>query len=170
MIQEVIPIVAGELRDFLDMKFDVPDEIVTLGNIVNQDGSMNILEDSKVIVTLVNIERDGTNMLPGGGYGKGDIPVHINLYVLFSAFHSDYAEALKLISGVIGFFQAHTNFIVDGNTIKAELQNLDFREQSNVWSALGAKYLPSVVYRFRTISMDEGNIHDEIPPISGITI
>jgi len=170
MIHEFIPIIASELRDFLDSRFDAPDDVVKLSNIVNQDGSLAIMEENKVIVSLINIERDGTNQMGGGGMFRGELPVHINLYVLFSAYFTDYAESLKFISGVVGFFQGTPTFTHGGNTVKIELHNIDFRELSNLWAALGAKYIPSVVYKIRTLNMDEDHISDEIPPIAGLTV
>jgi len=77
---------------------------------------------------------------------------------------------LKFLSGVIGFFQGNPQFMIDDNTIKAELFHIDFRELSNLWTCLGAKIVPHVLFKFRTLNMDEGRIREEIPPITGITI
>ena len=167
MIHELIPYVAADLNDFLESRFDTDNDPVILSNLVNQDGTLAIKEENKVIVTLINIERDGSNQGFGGGLIRGDMPVHINLYILFSSYFTNYAESLKFLSGVIGFFQANPNYILDGNTIKIELYNPDIKEISNLWSAVGAKYLPSVIYKFRTLNMDEDNITDEVPPIGG---
>lgn len=169
MIHEFVPIMAGELRDFLEAHFDTADDVVVLSNLVNQDGTSALLEENKVIVNIVNVERDGTRQGQGGGLVKGDIPVHINIYLLFAAHFADYAEALKFLSGVIGFFQGTPSFNIDGNIVKVELFNIDFRELSNLWASLGAKYMPSVLYRARTLNMDEQLIRDEIPPVMGIT-
>ncbi|MEL7117996.1 MAG: DUF4255 domain-containing protein [Bacteroidota bacterium] len=169
MIHEFIPLIALELREYLDMKFDAPDEVVILSNLVEQDGSIAIREENKVVVSLINVERDGTNQMAGGGLSRGDIPVHVNVYVLFSAYFTNYAEALKFLSGVIGFFQANPTFTIFGDTVRVEMFNLDFKEISNLWAALGAKYIPSVIYRLRTLNMDEGKIRDVLPPISGLT-
>ena len=38
MIHEVIPIIADELNDYLDSKFDTSEDPVILSNILNQDG------------------------------------------------------------------------------------------------------------------------------------
>lgn len=170
MIHEFVPIIASELSDFLDSRFDTSEDPVALSNIVDQDGSVAIKGENKVIVTLVNIERDGSNQMQGGGYHRGDLPVHVNLYVLFSAYFNDYIESLKFISGVIGFFQANPTFTYMGNTVKVEMHNIDFRELGNLWTAVGAKCLPSVLYRIRTLNMDEDNIRDQIPPVAGITM
>ena len=167
MIHDIIPLIAADLNDFLESRFDTDDDPVIMSNLVNQDGTLSIMEENKVIITLVNIERDGTNQAFGGGLSRGDMPVHINLYVLFSAYFTNYAESLKFLSGVIAFFQSNPNYMLDGNIVKIELYNPDIKEISTLWTALGAKYLPSVIYKFRTLNMDEDNINDEVPAIGG---
>lgn len=167
MIQEVIPLIAAEVRDFLISRFDASGDVVKLSSLANQDGSTALKEENVVVVTLVNIERDGSNLYISS---RGNTPVHINLYVMFSAYFADYAESLKFISGVIAYFQGNPTFVHNGNELKIEFFNIDFRELSNLWTAVGGKYLPSVVYKFRTLDMDEDLIRDEIPPITGITI
>ncbi len=180
MIHELLPVVAGELNDFFQARFGTNEDKVVLGNIVEQDGTIAVQEPNKLIVSLINIERDGSKMGYGTNSYGGPPPVHINLYVMFGAYfeQNNYAEALKFISGVVGFFQA--NPIWDSSTCPElddhvsstsfEVFNIDFRELSNLWATIGAKYIPSVIYRVRTLDMDEGNIHDDIPAIEGITI
>jgi hypothetical protein len=95
-------------------------------------------------------------------------PVKLNLYILFSASSSDgqeknYKEALKRISRVVEFFQAK-NVFNSSNTpmldhtvgkISVELFNMNMEEQNNLWSMLGGMYRPSVLYKFRTLYIQE---------------
>lgn len=180
MIHEVVPIIMGELNQFFQVRFGTNEDKVVLSNIVTQEGKIAIQGENKIIVTLLNIERDGSNQAFGNGFVKTNPPVHINLYILISAYFetSNYVEALKFLSGVIGFFQSHNSFDhqntphfpVEAGKIKMEIVNIDFKELSNMWASIGAKYLPSVIYKLRTLDMNEDNIQDEIPAISGITI
>jgi len=180
MIHEVIPAILSELKEFFDTRFDTPEDIVYMGSIMNQDGSIPPEAENKLVVSIINIERDGSNQLKGGGFARMNPPVHVNVYLMFAAnFQAgNYAEAMKLISGVIGFFQGHTIFnhhntpLMPGHAepVKTEIVNLEFRELVNLWSILGAKYVPSVLYRFRSIDMNIHQIHEEIPAIVGITI
>jgi hypothetical protein len=175
MIHEVVPIVVSELREFLEARFGIAEDQVVMANIVDQDGTIAINGENRLIVSLINIERDGSNQQGGMGYADLNPPLHVNIYVLFSAYFSttNYDEALKFISGVIGFFQGknyfdshNTPMLNSSRKIRAELVNVDWRELSNLWAAIGAKYLPSVVFRFRTLEMNEDLINDEIPPVS----
>ncbi|MEM7371307.1 MAG: DUF4255 domain-containing protein [Bacteroidota bacterium] len=179
MIHQVLPVIVGELNDFFQHRFDTTEDKVVLGNIINQDGSVAIEGDDKVIVSLINVERDGSNQM-AGQQSAPNPPVHINLYLMFGAYFRpiNYIEALKFISGVVGFFQGkpifnHHNtpmFPTDATHVRLEIVNIDFRELSNLWASLGAKYIPSVIYRLRTLNMDEDNITDDYPPIAGLGI
>lgn len=181
MIHQVVPIIVGELNDFFQHRFDTAEDKVVMGNITNQDGSIAIEGENKVVVSLINIEKDGSNQFAGQGHASGtNPPVHINLYLMFGAYFNthNYIEALKFVSGVVGFFQGkptfnHHNtpmFPNDATQVRMEIVNIDFRELSNLWATLGAKYIPSVIYRLRTLNMDEDNISDEYPPIAGLGI
>ncbi|MEM0997913.1 MAG: DUF4255 domain-containing protein [Bacteroidota bacterium] len=182
MIHQVLPAIVNELIDYLDSKFGISDDQIVLGNIVNQDGSLAV-DGNKLVVSLVNIARDGAkgNLRQVGSTDTP--PVYINLYVMFSAVYNqsninsqDYLEALKLISGVISFFQANnvfdshnsSDFPADGARCHVEIENVEFRELVNLWSLSGAKYVPSILYRMRSINMEEDLVTDEIPPIAGI--
>ena len=83
MIHQILPNLGEELMDFLEGRFDY-DEPVALSNIMEQDGTLALEIEDKVIMTLVGIERDGSYSVGGAGFSRGDIPVHINLFVLFS--------------------------------------------------------------------------------------
>jgi len=180
MIHEVVPSILAELQEFFNNRFDSPEEMVVMGNMVNQDGSSSPEMENKLVVTLINIERDGSKQMKGDGFMQGNPPVHVNVYLMFAANFqtSNYAEALKFISGVMGFFQGHTVFThhnapllpANAKPVKVEIVNLAFRELVNLWSIIGAKYVPSVLYRFRAIDMDIHNIQDEIPAVAGITV
>lgn len=182
MIHQVLPTIVGELSEYLQSRFGIGDDQIVLGNVVNQDGSLAI-DGNKLVVSLINIERDGSkgSMNPIGNHRP---PVYINVYVIFSAVFSssninnaDYLESLKIISGVISFFQGNPSFDAhntpdwpdDAHKVHVEIENVEFRELVNLWSLTGAKYTPSIVYRIRSLNMDMDSVTDEIPPIAGIT-
>lgn len=181
MIHEILPVIADELNEFFKFKFDINEDKVILSSIVNQDGSMAITEENKVIATLVNIEKDPAR---SGGTPSSVIavnrPVNINLYILFSAYFNtkNYNEALKFISGVIGFFQGkmtfdHRNTPLlprHADKVIVELISMNLEELGRVWMAIGAKYLPSVLYRVRTLSMQENKIQNINSEIAGLHI
>jgi Pvc16 N-terminal domain len=183
MIHQVLPAIVRELTEYLEAKFGISDDQVVLGNVVNQDGSLAI-DGNKLVVSLINISRDGSLGSTKSFGGNDNPPVFVNLYVIFSAVYNqsnisgqDYLESLKMISGVISFFQGrnafdgHTtpDFPADAHKIIAEIENIEFRELVNLWSLSGAKYVPSIVYRFRSLNMEEGLVTDIMPHVGTLS-
>jgi hypothetical protein len=189
MIHEVMPAIVQELNRFLKMKHNITEEKAVMSHIVNADGSIALQEPDKIVVTLTNIEMDRSKsntatyeQTPRGSFTKVNPPVNVNLYLLFSAYftNENYTEGLKFISSVIAFFQNRSGIFTVHNTpglsnvagvvekFTAELLPLEYRDVSNVWSGLGAKYLPSVLYRLRTLPIEHRDPQPEIPAIKKV--
>ena len=79
-----------------------------------------------------------------------------------------------MLSTVIGVFQSQAHFTPRNypdlpeslNQLSCELYNLSLEQQSHVWSALGVKQVPFVVYKLRMISNGGGA---KTRQISGVT-
>lgn len=185
MIHEVVNILAGELNRFLQSKHNIMEEKVVLSSIVNSDGSIAIQETDKIILTLANIETDKTQsntasykQTSRGTFSKVMPPVNVNVTVVFSAYFTseNYLEGLKFISSTIAFFQSRSGSFDPQNTpalggilsgFNAELISLDYRDASNLWGLLGAKYLPSVVYKIKTLPIKHELPTPDVPVIKG---
>ena len=186
MIHNLLPVVCGELNEYLKSIFDIDDDRVIVSNVLNQDGSIAIEGNNKVVCFLANLEEETTlkansgisSFGPSFGLSGGDI--HVNLTIVFSAYFSgkNYVEALKFLSGVIHFFQAKAVFNpnntpeLSDSIDKAvfDITSLSFHDLNSLFSMIGAKYMPSVVYRVRMLRFTNDNIDDTIPAISGIGI
>lgn len=104
--------------------------------------------------------------------------IRLNLFLLFTAHFNDYKTALQFISGLIRFFQRKSVFTRDNSPtmpvgierLVAELHPLNFEQQNNLWGSLGAKYLPSVMFKLRAVSIQEGQTKDQQLPITTIKI
>lgn len=179
MLEYVIPPIIKELNTFLKRRHDITEEKVVLTNLVNQDGSMAITEDDKMICSIINVEQETTILnMPMPRTSNQRSPIGLNIYLLFSAYFkaNNYTEAMKFLSSVIGYFQAKSGFspqntpsLPQGNyEVTMHLVNLDMREMSNLWAALGAKYLPSVIYKMRLVLIDESMLIGETPIITSV--
>lgn len=101
--------------------------------------------------------------------------IWLNIYLLFGANRIEYLNALNDISRVIGFFQRKHVFTpaeldvlagseVTGNAVE-DLANVDrlifdiysmtFEELNQLWSIMGGKYIPSVLYKVRLALIQE---------------
>ena len=147
-----------------------------LGNIANiSDNSAdttNSQNTTGVVITLVNIEEDRISKNPDGIYRQVDGAVKtnprilLNLYVLFSVNMNSYATALSRISSVIQCFQSRNYFTRDEfssldpgiEKLHLELYTMNFEQVNHLWSTLGGKYFPSVLYKMKMIAIaDEHN-------------
>lgn len=184
MIQHVLPVVVDELNDYLKSKFNAIEDKVLLSGIIDQDGSLAVETSNKIIATLVYIDRDNTskngpvNQFNSGAFAEYAPPVNVNLTIMFSALFNKnhYAEALRHISGVIYFFQQKPLFTAS-NTPKLskhvekvhfDLQTISPNDLMNIYSMLGAKYMPSVIYKMRMLSFSQDTIINDLPAVSGL--
>ena len=102
----------------------------------------------------------------------------MNLYLLLSANYNadNYIEALKMLSTVIGVLQATKVFKHDTHPeldssigqLSFEIYNVPVQELSHVWSGIGAKYVPSIVYKVRMISIYKQQIQEQVAGVGGL--
>jgi len=179
MIHEVLPVIANEVNDYFKIKFSTTEAKVILSSILDQNGAMAVKSDNVVLMSLIQVEADSTRGGLGGATNVNNIPININLYVIFAAHFQpeNYEEALKFLSGVIGFFQSKRTFSPintpslpadAAEKISVEMVKLSYYEMSNIWGMIGAKYMPSVIYKFRSLSISDDRIRNVIPVISGV--
>jgi len=168
MIAQALNAIIGQLNSYIGLV----DPEVILGNIslidAFQDSSAQNLND-RVIASVINIEQEeslrnipfrrtisGPNGLPEGVERQPEI--YLNIYVLFGANKQDYNIALQRIAQVIAFFQrlyvftpANTPPLAGLNVSKLifDLYSTSFEELNQLWSVMGGKYIPSVVYKMR---------------------
>lgn len=184
MIHDAVAAIAGEINRFLQSKHNITEEKVILSNIINMDGSIAIQEPDKIVMTLTNIEMDksqsnvgGYKQTASGNFTKVKPPINVNITILFSAYFTseNYLEGLKFISSVIAFFQSRSGIFTPQNTpalnevvdrLQAELISLDTRELSNFWGIMGSKYLPSVIYKIKTLPIQHELPEPETPKIT----
>ena len=176
MIHTALSAVTTELNDYVRHKMGWPADPPTavLANLVSNAGTPVV---NRVTVTLVNVqeERIGKSNLPyrelpDGRTVKANPELHLNLFVLISVNFDDtgenalsYKQSLTHLSHVIGFFQKKSVFTPSNTpTLPAELKKLilelepiGFEHQSYMWGAIGAKYLPSVLYKMRLLHVQD---------------
>ena len=176
MIQEALSCLTDEINLFFRSKLKINEDKAVLSGILGADGTMAIREENKIIITLVNVEREktiGNNAVP-----NTSLPLNINLYVLFSAYFSaaNYPEALRFLSFVMGYLQQKNVFNrsntpqLNSDIVKLvfEMENLSTERMNNVWATIGAKYMPSVMYKMRMLTIDGSIVREYRPAVDGI--
>jgi hypothetical protein len=183
MIYEALSCLADEINEYFRIRLKINEDKVVLSAIVNQDGTIAIQGENKILITLVNIEKESIGKSNSGIPGSSVLinkssALTINLYVLFSAYFSNgnYPEALRFISFIIAYFQQNSVFTrvntprldIDIEKMVFELATVSPEQVNNIWGALGAKYMPSVVYKVRMLTFDNNIVREYRPLITGI--
>ena len=197
MIHTSLSFLTQQINDYLKLATDDPatDRVFLTG--VATESAGIIIPDSSLGLSLINIEEErhfkdqGTMFTnPEGTTEYINPEIKLNLYVLISANFQDtrdpdptddYVEGLKQLSYVISFFQSKNVFTPDNSPAMAdadpslrklvvELYSYSFEQLYNFWSVVGAKYLPSVLYRVRMIRFQERAVKSTAKPIEKIGI
>jgi hypothetical protein len=182
MIDKALVFLRDELNYYLKSKMKDSADKVDLSAVVNEKGNVEI--DAKTVgLTLINVEEERTfraqaPVMVGtdGNLSSYNPEIKLNLYILLAANHSDHKEALVLLSYVILFFQSHTVFDsnrypqlgTDIGKLVIEMSSLTFEQQNQLWASLGAKYMPSVVYKVRMLIVQEQAVGSVTPAIKSI--
>lgn len=178
MIYESLTCLASEMNDYLKLKLSATEDKIVLSGLVNPDGTMAVQGENKVLLTLVNLEKESVTRKPT--LPNKAVDVNINLYVLFSAYFgsTNYAEALRFLSFVVGYLQ-QKNVFTRTNTPRldkgihkliVEMETLTSERLNNLWGTLGAKYIPSVLYKVRMLTFDESILREFRPEITGVGV
>ena len=183
MIDAAINHIASSTNKYLMRAFDLDEDVVVVSNILEQDGTVATHIDNKIVVSLINIEKDSfplaqqnssvssTSRMP-----DTNLPMHFNLYLMFASYFSgsNYQEGLKFLSNTICNFQGQNVFDhqnspgLDRNIDKLvlDIQNLSMDDLSNLWGILSGKYLPSVLYKVRMVSYDANAVKGQTSEMS----
>lgn len=162
--------------------------IVLIDNIAMAEelGGPNNQLNGHVVMSLVNLQEETT--LKNSPYYRlennrtiyQNPPIHLNLFILFSALHNKYDTALRLLSRVVEFFQSQTEISFNATPgtgiasrdirIVSDLYSLSFEQLNHLWGALGGKQVPFVLYRARLVAVEAQKRQAESEVITGISI
>ena len=174
MIYEVLQTLTDNLNVYFRTKLKIQEDKAELSAIVNQDGTIALQSENKVLVTLFNIERESFSASPGN---VGRQKLSLNIFVIFSCHfsNSNYSEAIRFLDLIITYFEENYTLevqnIYDGNNkIKIEIETFNLEKVQNIWSTIGAKYLPSVIYKLRMIVVDSNNVSSFTPAVQSAPV
>jgi Pvc16 N-terminal domain len=180
MIHESLKFLAEEVNKYLNLKVPnpTPQARLVVSNIsLAADTAATIIPDpkDKIVLSLVNVEEDKVAKQQEN-YVKSDLttvyknpPLYLNLYILFSMNRNKYEDNLIFLGSIVQFFQ-HQNVFSPithpglDNRIQrlvVDLYNLNFEQTNHLWSVMGGKYFPSVMYKIRQVSLDENLLTGE---------
>ena len=192
MINTALDFLTKEINTYLQLQNGVQGEKIYLTNVATASGEWAI-KDNSLGLSLINIEEEKvfkeqrTAYINEQGNTEHMNPeLKLNLYVLVSANYTDvtgdaqqYKEGLKQLSYVISLFQSRNVFTSENSPLMhsidpalkkliVELYSYSFEQQYNFWSVIGAKYLPSILYRVRLVKFQDKKILEQHPQISSV--
>ncbi len=184
LIDKALKFISDELNSYIDIKTEHAGiGKIYLKPIVKQDGSLE-METDTLSLTLINIQEEYAVKNNQELFRKsGDVieqiqpPIHLNLFILFVANFSNYDEALKFISLIITFFQFRWSFnkkrfpsfnLDPIEELNLKLQPMTLEQQNHLWGTIGAKLMPSVLYKMSILSLEEQGLVTEIPRVESI--
>ncbi|MEP1489565.1 MAG: Pvc16 family protein [Algibacter sp.] len=174
MIAKALQFTRNSLNQFIKNKFGLSDDIVVVNKIIDQNGSVPLENQNKVVISLIHLDQETVKpfynkqkMVQGGNYENKPLGERYNLYLLISPNFDDYNETLKFLNASVQFFQI--NGMLDASSfsdmpkgitrIEFEFEKGDsYLQMHNLWSALGAKYQPSAIYKMKLISITSDEV------------
>lgn len=158
MIRMVLINFAARLDEYLRRKFPQPEGVAEVGFIGN--GSEE--RPCKLIISLVNIERETAGGISGGIHRNGSEyernypPLLLNLDLMLAAVYDErrYTESLSVLSETLTFMQSHPCFDLNGQRYTLEIVTLSVQDINNIWTTLGGQYYPSVMCKLRRLTIN----------------
>lgn len=197
MIHTSLSFLTNELNEHLKLRTGTPDvDRIFLTSVATESNGI-VIPDRSLGMSLINIEEERAykdqkaSVINNEGIVEYRNPeINLNLYVLISAnfqdkiendSSDDYVEGLKQLSYIISFFQAKNVFTQENSPSLASydqniqklvvvLYSYSFEQLYNFWSVVGARYLPSVLYRISLLSFQAKDIYETSVPIEKVRI
>ncbi len=179
MIDQALQLVRDRLNDHLRVRFAVAEDLVSLSPLTDAEGKPALDARNRLALFLVNIARDP---VPRGPRGQGvasvtqPLPLHMDVYFMVASGHDAdlYPEGLKLVTAALMFFQSQPVFspqttpdMPQGLTqLTVEISNMALEEIGQIWSNLGSRYVPSVMFKMRSVMIDASVVTGVTPAIT----
>lgn len=192
MIDKTLDFIRTQLNAYLQAKLSLlpTEDAIVLSNVsqlneTQPNSSGEGQDPQNAFISLINIEEDRISKSPenfvralDGSIVYKNPKIFLNLYILFAANLSTYTESLKRVSFIIQFFQYQNVFtalnspsIPSGiDELILDMITLSYQDLNNLWGILGSRYLPSVMYKCRLITINEDFGMGAATPIKKLTI
>ena len=167
MIDQTLKLICDRLNAHLSAVFSMSDEFVTIGPLTDTEGKPTAEARNRLTMFVTNIAHD---TVPRGAGSRRALqsgqqaPVHLDIYFMLASGHDPeiYGEGLKLISAALMFFQANPMMTprttpempVGLSQLSIEISNLKVEEMGQLWGNLGGRYVPSVMFKVRSVIID----------------
>jgi len=186
VIDKAMNFLCKQVNDYMVLKLQLPPgDAIILFNVSQlgsgNDGGGGV--NTNAFLTLVNIEEDRISKSQENFVRRDNKvfyqnpKVYLNLFLLFSV-NMTYSESLKRLSCIIQFFQFQNVFthltspsLPEGiDELILDLYTISFQDLNNLWGVMGSRYLPSVMYKMRLITISDEFVQGEAGLLQEIII
>lgn len=180
MINQALQFTNKLLGQFLKNRFGLTEDKTVLNYLIEPSGTLPKANQNKVVLSLINIEKE-TNQpfyirnqkLESGNYSNFNPTERYNIDLLISSNFEDYTESLKFLDAIIVFFQINnyidsssSSSIPDGlSRLEFEYEKISYHQMHSLWTAMAAKYQPSIIYKMKLIKVQAHEIMEIIPSV-----
>ncbi|MGK7908814.1 MAG: DUF4255 domain-containing protein [Synechococcus sp.] len=192
MIADALSLLLTQLNQYIHQEDESPQgtaDVAIMGNISQVDvNSIGADLQNHLVLSLVNLEEESTlkngrtfSLRPNNNVNYHNVPLHVNLFLLWTANYQNYETALRRLSQVMIFFQGKSKFTLGNSpesdispfvdfSLTMEFLSLSLEEINHLWGALGGKQLPFAAYRGRLITLQDRRLLDAGGLISEIEV
>lgn len=184
MISNALQFTCEALGQFLKNRLALDENKVILNNLIEGNGSLPLANQNNIIISLINVEKETSRpyytraqKLANESFADTNLSERYNLIILVSSNFDNYTETLKFLDETLLFFQVN-NFI-DTSTysnmpdgipkLEFEIEKITYHQMHSLWTAMGAKYQPSVIYKMRLVSIQANEPDRFIPAVTKTT-
>ncbi len=169
MLDSAVKFLADEVNLYLKRQ-TASDLIKVVPKGLAADDGKWAVDEGSIGLALVNVEEERVmraqvpeRVFLNGNHVVLEPQLKLNLQLVFAARHSTYGHALRYLSYVLKFFQAHPSFTPDEfpaldrdiEKLNVELVSYGPEQLNQLWAYIGTKYLPSAVYRVRMVVLQD---------------
>ena len=169
MIDTTLSFLADEVNAHLIKRTGTDLGAVSVGALCDDRGLWTQpVDTTRLTLFQIDEERSTREQLParsliGGREVLLPPPLKLNLVLVFAGRFQQYDQALRTLSLILGFFQARPLFTPASNPalpegverVAMDLLSYGPEQMNQMWACLGAKHLPSVVYRLRLVVLQD---------------
>lgn len=181
MIHTALQFIVTSMDQFFQNRIGTAGNYVVMDKLINFDGSVIATNHNKLIISLVNLERETAqpfyNRLPQSAnqvQAQINPEVRLNADILIASNFDDYKETLTFLNLAISFFQSYTvldssvsaNFPPELSRLEFEMERISYQNMHSLWTSMGVKYLPSVMYKMRMLTIQGNETKGFVQPIS----
>ncbi|MGD1843751.1 MAG: DUF4255 domain-containing protein [Thermonemataceae bacterium] len=168
MVDQVLTTIADKLRNVIGRLTDIDTDEVVIDGLTKVDPEEDMeFVQGKTCVTLVNLEEE--KVMQGKSHAYNN-KLFLNLSVMISARpakdgsrEDNYLLAVKKIADVMGYLRNESVWTVQNtpelgsiaDKLIFEMQNLDFKQITDIWSRLGNEIQPAVLYKVKVVNVAE---------------